>query len=571
MADGYGGLPPYGYGSGGAAFMSGMMPGLNRTVDLLAQMPMIKQQAEQMAQQQAMQNMKTLIEILNLPDPMGGAALEQFGPRLGVDAGLIATLKKGKAEQRAEIAGFLQEAGIGTGPGAQMATRILQQNPAKAFELWNKAREDRRERERFRAQGQMMNDEIEIGGREPAPQQPAAPPPPERPYPPAAYGEPSPPPAPPSVAPGAPTGAIAPAEPQPMPTEPALADWQRDPDYQRARSRVESSMRTITNIQTGYKSASRTAESKTEQDRIDANFKQRLEIAKEQLDAAQKDLATYTPEFATHVTRRSGITGKDEIVAVDKKGRVLGTIGNAPLKPQSPLGQTIEDLKSFERTYGVESPEAQRIVKSLEQGQEVKESDKHNLRQEFTKHADRFVIVRDGFRRIGAAQPGVVGDMAIIFGIMKMFDPGSVVRETEYATAENARGVPDTIRNMWNRLMDGDKLTPEQRVSFRQQGAQLYAQQLASHRQLEEQYRGIAIRARIDPRDIIVNFAMESDEAGGTSNPVRLPSALGATPAQKEAARRAAQGVQQSGGAYQKAVDEALDALRSGAAPQRGR
>jgi hypothetical protein len=42
---------------------------------------------------------------------------------------------------------------------------------------------------------------------------------------------------------------------------------------------------------------------------------------------------------------------------------------------------------------------------------------------------------------------------AMIFAWMKMLDPTSVVRPSEYATAENARGVPETIRNLHNKLL----------------------------------------------------------------------------------------------------------------------
>jgi DNA/RNA-binding domain of Phe-tRNA-synthetase-like protein len=37
------------------------------------------------------------------------------------------------------------------------------------------------------------------------------------------------------------------------------------------------------------------------------------------------------------------------------------------------------------------------------------------------------------------------------------------VREGEYATAENARAIPETISNFYNKVVAGTKLTPEQR------------------------------------------------------------------------------------------------------------
>lgn len=57
-------------------------------------------------------------------------------------------------------------------------------------------------------------------------------------------------------------------------------------------------------------------------------------------------------------------------------------------------------------------------------------------------------------------------DMSAIFGFMKVLDPGSTVREGEYATAENARAVPETIKNFYNKVLSGTKLTEEQRTQL---------------------------------------------------------------------------------------------------------
>jgi len=67
-----------------------------------------------------------------------------------------------------------------------------------------------------------------------------------------------------------------------------------------------------------------------------------------------------------------------------------------------------------------------------------------------------------------------VGDIALIFGYMKMLDPGSVVREGEFATAQNAAGVPDRIINIYNKLVDGERLNEKQRAAFKGQAEALY-------------------------------------------------------------------------------------------------
>ena len=57
-------------------------------------------------------------------------------------------------------------------------------------------------------------------------------------------------------------------------------------------------------------------------------------------------------------------------------------------------------------------------------------------------------------------------DIALVFQFMKTLDPTSTVGPTEYATASKAGGVPEAIRNTYNKLRDGEFLTDEQRRNF---------------------------------------------------------------------------------------------------------
>ena len=68
--------------------------------------------------------------------------------------------------------------------------------------------------------------------------------------------------------------------------------------------------------------------------------------------------------------------------------------------------------------------------------------------------------------KTSAKAESAAGDMSVIFAYMKMLDPESVVREGEQATAENARGVPDGIMNIYNKTTEGLKLTKKQREDF---------------------------------------------------------------------------------------------------------
>lgn len=83
-----------------------------------------------------------------------------------------------------------------------------------------------------------------------------------------------------------------------------------------------------------------------------------------------------------------------------------------------------------------------------------------NLRKEFAGVVGDAVVVARQYRKIqsAASDPSPAGDIAILSSYMRMIDPGSTVREGEFATAENAAGVPEKIRNTWNKLLSGTRL-----------------------------------------------------------------------------------------------------------------
>lgn len=56
--------------------------------------------------------------------------------------------------------------------------------------------------------------------------------------------------------------------------------------------------------------------------------------------------------------------------------------------------------------------------------------------------------------------------IAMVFKFMKALDPTSVVREGEFATAENSAGIPEALRNTYNKVMEGGRLGEKQIDQF---------------------------------------------------------------------------------------------------------
>jgi hypothetical protein len=90
------------------------------------------------------------------------------------------------------------------------------------------------------------------------------------------------------------------------------------------------------------------------------------------------------------------------------------------------------------------------------------------------------------------------GDLAAATKIMKILDPGSVVRESELGMAMAATGVEDRVKNYANMVITGEKLTPAQRKDFVELSDKLYNAAAGQFNQKREEYSGIAQRNKLD-------------------------------------------------------------------------
>jgi hypothetical protein len=72
-------------------------------------------------------------------------------------------------------------------------------------------------------------------------------------------------------------------------------------------------------------------------------------------------------------------------------------------------------------------------------------------------------------------QENPIGDVAAATKIMKLLDPGSVVRESELGIAMAAAGRMDRLQNYVTNWTQGTKLTPTQRQDFGNLATELYA------------------------------------------------------------------------------------------------
>lgn len=110
---------------------------------------------------------------------------------------------------------------------------------------------------------------------------------------------------------------------------------------------------------------------------------------------------------------------------------------------------------------------------------------------DYYKASNNFMVASNAFRTMNslAENPNGPADLAFIYSFMKLQDPGSTVREGEYATAQNAGGVSQTVMNTYNRLLGGEKIS-ETRGQFLDAARKTYADRVKEQEALD---RGLKV------------------------------------------------------------------------------
>lgn len=153
-------------------------------------------------------------------------------------------------------------------------------------------------------------------------------------------------------------------------------------------------------------------------------------------------------------------------------------------------------------------------------GKDVFDQEK-DLRKEFATGSKTFIDVRDGFKRVQAAakNPSAAGDLALVFNYMKVLDPGSTVREGEFATAAASGSFGERVKAAGAMIMSGERLSDAQRVDFEGRAQKLYEAQLGSYKEHEDTYRGLAERNGLNVDNVVRDYSVKGLKSDKTNIP----------------------------------------------------
>lgn len=147
-------------------------------------------------------------------------------------------------------------------------------------------------------------------------------------------------------------------------------------------------------------------------------------------------------------------------------------------------------------------------LSEMRQSQKSENKNRQNevsLRKEFNNLPEikQYKTIVQFSNRLKGAGNTPAGDLTTIFSYMKMLDPESVVREGEQASAQNTAGVPDRVRNLYNKVVSGARLNYVQRKQFRDEADRILKDSSSIYNQRATEYKGYANDYGVNAENIV--------------------------------------------------------------------
>jgi hypothetical protein len=180
-------------------------------------------------------------------------------------------------------------------------------------------------------------------------------------------------------------------------------------------------------------------------------------------------------------------------------------------------------IKEYE--YGLENP-AFALAQANEKDDAASEDaklktfkDEQDLRKEYLKQSGEYIKVRDAYTRVknSTEDPSAAGDLSLIFNYMKMLDPGSTVREGEFASAAASGSLGQRFIAAGAKIEKGERLSPAMRDDFVNMSHKLFRGMDSQHKKRQGTYTALANRYGFSPTDIVSDLDVPQYNEGDTA------------------------------------------------------
>ena len=186
-----------------------------------------------------------------------------------------------------------------------------------------------------------------------------------------------------------------------------------------------------------------------------------------------------------------------------------------------PPEQTQKIITSY-RGAGL-SPDASEKLLILEAGApgskiydpEKRYSASKDLRTEYNKRTGDLTGSRINYDKMieSAKIQAGLGDVALITSFMKMLDPGSTVRESEFATARDTAGLYASLENYLEKVRTGEFLSDSQRKVFTDLAGKYLEAAEKDGAKTRTSMEGIVDRLGLNPADVFVDVIEKAPAA----------------------------------------------------------
>ncbi len=209
--------------------------------------------------------------------------------------------------------------------------------------------------------------------------------------------------------------------------------------------------------------------------------------------------------------------GEDQ-ARYDAQGNLI--VGNSGRKPDGTLA--LDEMEKIDTGEYIQflDPESGDVVRSYIKG------DSGELRRDFRADTKDFATVAEGVKTIESAFTGpssAAGDLAGIFAYMKVLDPGSVVRESEFANAAAAAGAPERVKAALGRVQRGERLSEATRQDFLDRARRIAAGRKEQLSEIIDRYDSISRNMGVNPENVTHDYFAGFDFLKGGYTPEVQP------------------------------------------------
>ena len=137
------------------------------------------------------------------------------------------------------------------------------------------------------------------------------------------------------------------------------------------------------------------------------------------------------------------------------------------------------------------------------------------LRDEYQRGARLFDVTNDAYSKISSVPESPAGDLSMLYNYMKMLDPNSVVRESEFRVAGTARPLLENLGLSWDRINSvwaGNRMTTGQRSDFLKSAKDVYNSALNNQIQRDTQYTDLANSYNLNSDRVVTGSARYKED-----------------------------------------------------------